>query len=109
MMVKLWRRKMEKIINAMKARQNLGTVLNEVFLKNDQFIIERNGKPQAAVIPIWQYEQWKEKRRVFFEMIERLRKANRNTNPKTLQKDIAEAVTFAKGIEIRVKTKSKDK
>jgi prevent-host-death family protein len=100
---------MEKIINAMKARQNLGTVLNEVFLKNDQFIIERNGKPQAAVIPIWQFEQWKEKRRVFFEMIQRLRKANRNTHPKALQKDIEEAVTFAKKFEIKVKTKSKDK
>jgi prevent-host-death family protein len=48
---------MEKVINAMKARQNLGTLLNEVSLKNDQFIIERKGKPQAAVIPIWQFEQ----------------------------------------------------
>jgi prevent-host-death family protein len=45
-----------KIINAMKARQNFGQMLEEVFYKGDQFIIERAGKPMAAVVPLSQLE-----------------------------------------------------
>lgn len=96
---------MEKVINALKVRQNLGTLLNEVLLKNDQFIIERNGKPMAAVIPVWQLEQWKEKREAFFRMVNKVRRRNRRVSQKTLQKEIKEAVTFAKYAEIPRKKK----
>jgi prevent-host-death family protein len=41
-----------KTINALKARQNLGQMLEEVYYKGDQFIIERAGKPMAAVVPL---------------------------------------------------------
>ena len=45
-----------KKINAMRARQTFGQLLNEVFYKGDQFIIERDGRPMAAVIPLSQLE-----------------------------------------------------
>jgi len=45
-----------KTINAGKARVNLGQMLDEVFYKGDQFIIERDGRPMAAVIPLSQLE-----------------------------------------------------
>jgi hypothetical protein len=38
-----------KIINAGKARVNFGQMLDEVFYKGDHFIIERDGRPMAAV------------------------------------------------------------
>ena len=46
-----------KKINALKARQNFGQMLEEVYYKGDQFIIERAGKPMAAVVPLWQLEE----------------------------------------------------
>lgn len=46
-----------KKINALKARQQLGTLLEEVFYRDAQYIVERAGKPMAAVIPIWQLEE----------------------------------------------------
>ena len=98
---------MEKMINALKARQNLGTLLNEVLLKNDQFIIERNGKPMAAVIPVWQFNQWKEKRRAFFRMIDQVRQRNRKVSQETMEGEIAEAITFAKKIEGRKQSNKK--
>lgn len=96
---------MEKMINALKARQNLGTLLNEVLLKNDQFIIERNGKPMAAVIPVWQFEQWKEKREAFFKMIESVHKRNEKLSQKALERDIKEAIAFAKKEELKEEKK----
>jgi antitoxin (DNA-binding transcriptional repressor) of toxin-antitoxin stability system len=40
-----------KTINALKARQNLGQLLEQVFYRGDQFVIERAGKPMASVVP----------------------------------------------------------
>ena len=45
-----------KTINAGKARVNFGQMLDEVFYKGDHFIIERDGRPMAAVIPLAQLE-----------------------------------------------------
>lgn len=77
-------------------RQNLGTLLSEVFLKNDQFIIERNGKPLAAVIPVWQFEQWNQKREAFFKMITKARRRNRKVSEQLLRKETREAQVRAK-------------
>ena len=43
---------MTSTLTAMEARQNFGEILNRVNLVHDQFIIERNGKPLAAIVPI---------------------------------------------------------
>ncbi len=42
---------MLKTVSAIKARQNLGQVMNEVSLKDDEYIVERSGKPLVAIIP----------------------------------------------------------
>jgi len=44
-------------ISTLEVRQRLGHILNRVALRNDQFIIERNGKPLAAVVPVERLEQ----------------------------------------------------
>jgi len=36
----------------MQARQSLGRVMNEVALKGDDYIIERDGKPIVAVVSL---------------------------------------------------------
>jgi len=46
-----------KTINALKARQHLGKLLEETFYQDAQFIIERAGRPMAAVVPVWQLEE----------------------------------------------------
>ena len=46
-----------KKINALKARQKFGQMLEEVYYKGDRFVIERAGKPMAAVVPLWQLEE----------------------------------------------------
>jgi prevent-host-death family protein len=47
-----------KKINAMKARQTFGELMNEVFYKGDRFVIERDGKPMAALVPLSVFEEW---------------------------------------------------
>jgi len=48
---------MTEKISTLEIRQKLGDILNRVALRHDQFIIERKGKPLAAVVPVAQLEQ----------------------------------------------------
>jgi prevent-host-death family protein len=58
---------MYKTISALKARQNLGQIMNEVALKGDDYIIERAGKPLVAVIPMEKYQSLQRDWDEFFE------------------------------------------
>jgi len=39
-------------ISTLDVRQGLGDILNKVVLRHDEFVIERKGKPLAALIPM---------------------------------------------------------
>ena len=47
-----------KKINAMKARQNFGQVLEEAYYRGEIYIVERAGKPMAALVPLSQLKEW---------------------------------------------------
>lgn len=44
-------------VSTMAIRQRIGDILNRVALRHDEFIIERKGKPLAALVPIERLEQ----------------------------------------------------
>ncbi len=44
-------------VSTLKVRQQLGDILNRVALLQDEFVIERKGKPLAAVVPIEKMER----------------------------------------------------
>ena len=39
-------------VSTMRVRQELGDLLNRVALRHEQFVIERKGKPLAALVPV---------------------------------------------------------
>ena len=53
---------MTKTVPAVKARQQLGTLLNEVTLEGTNVVIERDGKPVAVMVPVAEFESWQRKR-----------------------------------------------
>ena len=66
---------MLKTVSAIKVRQNLGLVMNEVALKSDEYIVERSGKPLVAIIPIERYLNMKNKRDNFFQLYNSIQKS----------------------------------
>ena len=48
---------MTEKISTMDVRQRIGDLLNRVALRHDEFIIERKGKPLAALVPVERLEQ----------------------------------------------------
>ena len=47
---------MAERITTMEVREKLGDYLNRVALRHDEFIIERKGKPLAAMVPVEKLE-----------------------------------------------------
>jgi len=90
---------MEKTINAVAARQRLGQLLEETYYRGSAFIIERAGRPMAAVVPVEQYRQWQQRRADFFAMIDQVQQRTREVPSEELEAAIAEAVTAAKAAE----------
>ena len=83
---------MLKKISAIKARQNLGHVMNEVALKEDEYIVERAGKPLVAIIPIDQYKRLRGEREDFFRMVDEIQTEAVRSDRKVVDSEIEEAV-----------------
>lgn len=62
--------RMERTIDAADMRRGLDEMLDGVATSGDQVVVERDGRPVAAVVPMRLYEQWKRERDAFFDRIE---------------------------------------
>jgi prevent-host-death family protein len=83
---------MVKKINALKARQNLGQLVEEVYYKGDQYIIERAGKPMAAVVPLWQLEDRAKRREHIFGIVRKVWRATAKVKPAVIEREVETAV-----------------
>lgn len=90
---------MERIIEASNSHLTIGEVITDVVANGDQIIIERDGEPVAAVVPVALYQQWqrakKEARKEFFDMM-RLAAERANMSPEEADALAAEAVQWAR-------------
>ena len=89
---------MLKKLSAMKARQNLGQVMNEVSLKGNDYIIERAGKPLVAIISMEKYRSLKKEREEAFRDLGRIWEKMEKENPEIVEKTIDEAVKSARNL-----------
>lgn len=86
---------MEKRVNAMEARRNLGRLLDKVCDRGDVFVIQRGTKPMAALVPLEQYRQWQLRREQTFALIDQAQERTRQVPVVELEEAIAEAVDAA--------------
>ena len=82
---------MLKTINALKARRNLGQLLEEVFYRGDQFVIERAGKAMAVVISASEYEAYKKQREEDMKVFDEIRKKNKGAKEE-VERDVQKAI-----------------
>jgi prevent-host-death family protein len=55
---------MIETVSTLEIRQRLGDLLNRVALRHDEFVIERKGKPVAAMVPVERLEQMQQAARL---------------------------------------------
>src|SRR5260370_37025758 len=95
-----------KRVNALKARQNLAQLVEEVYCKGDQYIIERAGKPMAAVVPLWQLEDRGKRRERIFGMLQEIWQATAKVKSAVVERDVEFAVRVVRAKASRKKVDS---
>lgn len=83
---------MVKKVSAMKIRDNLGELLNEVYYRGDEVVIERAGKAMAVLVPVGRYEQYLKERQERFKILDRIKARTKKIPAKVLDATIDEAV-----------------
>jgi prevent-host-death family protein len=84
---------MEKTVSAYEARRKFGQLLEEAFYQKDHFVVERSGRPMAAIVPIDDYHKWQRlsKERVYL-MLEEVWTRTQAVPAEELNADIEQAL-----------------
>jgi prevent-host-death family protein len=83
---------MAKRMSAKDARSKFSDLLGIVNYGGEEVIVERSGRPVAAVIPFPVYERLVAERKARFEVIERVRARLPEVSIEAIQADVHEAI-----------------
>jgi prevent-host-death family protein len=83
---------MAKRMSAKDARSKFSDLLGRVNYGGEEVIIERSGRPVAAVIPVPVYERLVAERKTRFEVIDRVRSRLPEASIEAIESDVREAI-----------------
>ena len=83
---------MAKRMSAKDARSKFSDLLGTVHYGGEEVIVERSGRPVAAVIPVPVYERLVAERQTRFEVIERVRSRVPKASLDEIETDVRQAV-----------------
>ena len=95
---------MLKKISAMKARQNLGQIMNEVAIRGDDYIIERAGKPIVAIIDMERYQRIEEDRQEALQAVRSIWSKMDGADAEEVEGIIEEAIRAARKRQVMPKS-----
>jgi prevent-host-death family protein len=84
-------------ISAVEARKRLGEILESVYYRGDEVVIERAGKAMAVVIPAERYEAMERSRERLFELIEKNWERNKDIPYEEIEREVQQAVEEVRG------------
>ena len=84
---------MPKRMSAREARDKFADLVGSVHYGGEEIIVERSGRPVAAVIPVTTYERLVAERRARFEVLDRIRSRLPELSPEEIEADVTKVVT----------------
>ena len=86
----------QNTVDMMDLRSQPGTVVDNVFYRNQSVVIRRNGKARAVIVPLREYADMQRSKQAakarLFTMTDGTRKRTANDDPEAIQAAIDEAV-----------------
>ena len=83
---------MVRRLSAKEARDRFAEILGQVHFGKDTVIVEKQGKPVAAVIGVERYEELLQAWEAPFGVLDRVAAKNPDADPAQVQADVAKAV-----------------
>lgn len=84
---------MKRKVSAVEARRRLGEILEGVYYRGDEVVIERVGKAMAVVIPAERYEALERGRECLFELIEKVQERKKDVPYEVIEREVAAALS----------------
>mgnify|MGYP002640546092 FL=1 len=85
-------------VSSREARYRFSDIMGSIRYGGEEVIVERSGRPMAALIPVETYERLVAERRTRFEVLDEIRSQLPNVAPKKVQEDIAQAINELRNI-----------
>jgi len=79
-------------VSAREARNKFADIMGSVRYGGEEVIVERSGRPMAALIPVDTYERLVAERRVRFEVVDQIRSSLPRVASDEIEKDVAQAI-----------------
>ncbi len=83
----------------MEARRRLGELLEGVYYRGDEVVIERDGKPMGVVIPMSRYEGLNRAKERLWASVAAIWEKNRDADPEEIEREIAAAIAAVRAGE----------
>ena len=83
---------MKRRLSAGEARKRLGELLEGVYYRGDEVVIERAGKPMAVVISAQRYRALERNRERLFELVEQAQARNKDVPYHVIEREVTEAI-----------------
>ncbi|MEE9278499.1 MAG: type II toxin-antitoxin system Phd/YefM family antitoxin [Dehalococcoidia bacterium] len=87
---------MKRAVSAGEARRRLGELLEGVYYRGDEVVIERAGKRMAVVIPTERYEAMLRSRERLAQMITKVQERNQDVPFPQIEREVAAAIAEAR-------------
>ena len=87
----------KRIVDTNNVRDRLGEMLDQAHYRGDEFIIQRRGKPLAALVPYSTYERFERRRKAAFRVFHEIWEANKDADPEEVAKAVERAVAEVRG------------
>lgn len=85
------------LIGARDLRQKFAEILGRVGFGGDIAVVERSGKPMAAIIPIEMYQQLVAEREARFQIMEKIQNAQEARSLEEIEQDVNAAIKRVRG------------
>ena len=83
---------MTKTIGSREARNSFSHLIDEVHYGGQTIIVERSGRPMAAIIPIDDYRRLIAEREARFQVLDEIRRQVPDVSIEEVEQDVVEAV-----------------
>ena len=82
---------MERQLAISEARRQLAAIVDRVQHQNETYIVERHGRPAAALVPVKVLETWRHEREALFRAIREMQDANADADPDEVMREVLTA------------------